>query len=93
MTAHLAPASLHASLGEGLNACRQQAIQAIHGAELPGAFSPLSEHLLLLLEGINNDSPELAEVLNLPALRAFSPISAALVDGGVVKPTSLRNIF
>ena len=92
MTAHLAPASLHASLGEGLNACRQQAIQAIHGAELPGAFSPLSEHLLLLLEGINNDSPELAEVLNLPALRAFSPISAALVDGGVVKSTSLRNL-
>lgn len=92
MVAHLAPASLHSSLGSGLNACRQQAIQAIHGADLPDVFTPLAEHLLLLLEGIYKETPALAEVLNLPALRAFSPISRALVDGGVVKTTNLRNL-
>lgn len=92
MVAHLAPASLRMSLGHSLSACRQQAIQAIHGAELPSVFSPLAEHLLLLLEGIYKETPALAEVLNLPALRAFSPISRALVDGGVVQTTKLRNL-
>ncbi|MCH1587734.1 MAG: hypothetical protein L7S02_00900, partial [Flavobacteriales bacterium] len=92
MVAHLAPASLRSSLGSGLNACRQQAIQAIHGTDLPDVFTPLAEHLLLLLEGIYKETPALAEVLNLPALRAFSPSSRALVDGGVVKTTHLRNL-
>ena len=92
LVAHLAPASMHAAWSGPLNTVRRHAIQAIHGAELPDAFSPLSEHLLLLMEGIYKETPELAEVLNLPALRAFSPISRALTGDGVVSATNLRNL-
>lgn len=92
LVAHLAPASMHAAWSGPLGIVRRQAIQAIHGADLPDAFSPLSEHLLLLMEGIYKETPELAEVLNLPALRAFSPISRALTGDGVVNTTALRNL-
>jgi hypothetical protein len=92
LVAHLAPASMHAAWSRPLNTVRRHAIQAIHGADLPDAFSPLSEHLLLLMEGIYKETPELAEVLNLPALRAFSPISRALTGDGVVTATTLRNL-
>ena len=92
LVSHLAPANLTAELRPHLNDCRTYALQAVHGAEVPPFFTPLAEHLLLLIEGTYTETPEVAEVLNTSALRALSPITRALVDGGVVKENHLRNL-
>lgn len=90
---HLAPATVDASLRPGVFGCRTLALQAIHGAELPEVLSPVAEHLLLLMEGIHRESPEeVVKVLNKNALKAFSPISRAIVEGGVVSETHLNNL-
>ena len=89
---HLVPANLDASLRSNLYACRTQALQAIHGADVPDVLSPMAEHLLLLMEGIYKETPEVAEVLNTAALRAFSPISRALEGDGVVSATKIQNL-
>jgi len=92
LVSHLAPANVHAALRPQIYACRTQAMQAIHGAEVPDVLSPLAEHLLLLMEGIYKETPEVAEVLNPKALQAFSPISRALAGDGVVSATHVRNM-
>ena len=92
LVSHLAPASLDADLRPTIFACRQQALQAIHGATVPDELSPMAEHLLLLMEGIYKETPEVAEVLTPTALKAFSPISRALEGDGVVNPTHIRNM-
>lgn len=92
LVSHLAPASLDASLKEQIYSCRTQALRAIHGAELPEVLTPLAEHLLLLMEGIYKETPEVVEVLNAAALKAFSPISRALAGNGVVSAKHIRNM-
>ena len=92
LVSHLAPATFDASLKEQVYTCRMQALQAIHGAELPDVLTPLAEHLLLLMEGIYKETPEVVEVLNAAALKAFSPISRALAGDGVVSPKHIRNM-
>ena len=92
LVSHLAPASVDASLRESIITSRSQALQSIHGAELPEVISPLAEHLLLLMEGIYKDTPEVGNKLNVAALRAFSPISRALTGDGVVSATHIRNM-
>ena len=92
LVSHLAPATIDATLRPHIYACRTQAMQAIHGAEVPDVLSPLAEHLLLLMEGIYKETPEVAEVLNPKALQAFSPISRALAGDGVVSATHVRNM-
>ena len=92
LVSHLAPASLDAELRSSIFACRTQALHAIHGADVPDELSPLAEHLLLLMEGIYKETPEVAEVLTPAALKAFSPISRALEGEGVVNPTHIRNL-
>ena len=92
LVSHLAPASVDASLRESIITSRSQALQSIHGAELPEVISPLAEHLLLLMEGIYKDTPEVGDKLNVAALRAFSPISRALTGDGVVSATHIRNM-
>ena len=92
LVSHLAPASLEAPLRDSIAASRSQAFQSIHGAELPEVLSPLAEHLLLLMEGIYKDTPEVGHKLNVAALRAFSPISRALTGDGVVSATHIRNM-
>ena len=92
LVSHLAPASVDASLRDSIIASRSQALQSIHGAELPEVISPLAEHLLLLMEGIYKDTPEVGDKLNVAALRAFSPISRALTGDGVVSATHIRNM-
>ena len=92
LVSHLAPASVDASLRDSIITSRSQALQSIHGAELPEVISPLAEHLLLLMEGIYKDTPEVGDKLNVAALRAFSPISRALTGDGVVSATHIRNM-
>jgi len=92
LVSHLAPATIDATLRPHIYTCRTQAMQAIHGAEVPDVLSPLAEHLLLLMEGIYKETPEVAEVLNPKALQAFSPISRALAGDGVVSATHVRNM-
>jgi len=92
LVSHLAPANIDASLRPHIYACRTQAMQAIHGAEVPDVLSPMAEHLLLLMEGIYKETPEVAEVLNAKALKAFSPIGRALAGDGVVSATQVRNM-
>ena len=94
LVSHLAPSNVDASLRSGIYACRTKALQAIHGAELPDVVTPVAEHLLLLMEGIHKETPEVVNVLNKNALKAFSPISAALLagEGGVVSETHLKNL-
>jgi len=90
---HLAPATVDASLRAGIFECRTLALQAIHGAELPEVMTPVAEHLLLLMEGTRLESPDaVVQVLNKNALKAFSPISRAIVEGGVVSETHLNNL-
>ena len=88
----LAPANIDASLRSQIGACRNQAMQAIHGADVPEVLSPLAEHLLLLMEGIYKETPEVVKVLNAKAVKAFSPISRAFTDDGVVSATNIRNM-
>ena len=92
LVSHLAPATIDAALRPHIYTCRTQAMQAIHGADVPDVLSPLAEHLLLLMEGIYKETPEVAEVLNPKALQAFSPISRALAGDGVVSATHVRNM-
>jgi len=93
LVSHLAPSTIDASLRPGIYACRTKALQAIHGAEVPEVLTPVAEHLLLLMEGIYKETPEVVKVLNKNALKAFSPISAALTAGdGVVSGTHLKNL-
>jgi hypothetical protein len=92
LVSHLAPSTLDTSLRTTVFACRTQAMQSIHGADLPAVLTPMAEHLLLLMEGIYREAPEVAEVLNTNALRAFSPISRAIAEGGVVSDTHIRNL-
>ena len=92
LVSHLAPASIDASLRPHIYACRSQAMQAIHGAEVPEVLSPLALHLLLLMEGIYKETPEVVDVLNAKAVKAFSPISRALADNGVVTATEIRKM-
>ena len=92
LVSHLAPATIDATLRPHIYTCRTQAMQAIHGADVPDVLSPLAEHLLLLMEGIYKETPEVAEVLNPKALQAFSPISRALAGDGVVSATHVRNM-
>ena len=92
LVSHLAPANINAALRPHISTCRTQALQAIHGAEVPDVLSPLAEHLLLLMEGIYKETPEVAEVLSTKALKAFSPISRALAGDGVVSATHVRNM-
>ena len=89
---HVAPARLPYELREHLVHCREQALQAIHGAEVPSVLTPIAEHLLLLMEGIYKDTPELAAVFNTTAMKAFSPISRALTSDGVVSHTHIKNM-
>ena len=93
---HVATAHQSVHLSEKLTRCRQQALLAIHGLEVPSVFSPVAEHLLLLLEGIYKETPEVVEVINTKtALQAYSPIKAALSQsgsGGVVSPTSIKKM-
>ncbi|MCH1540258.1 MAG: hypothetical protein L7S56_02320 [Candidatus Poseidonia sp.] len=93
---HVAPAYLPISLRAKLVTCRDQALKSIHGTEVPPVLSSISEHLLLLLEGINEETPEeLLAVLGKTktALKAYSPIRAALAEGdGVVFATPIRNM-
>ena len=89
---HVTTAHQSVTIGEKLKQCRQQALQAIHGAEVPHVFSPVAEHLLLLLEGIYKETPEVVEVLNKTALKAYSPIKAALSQNGSGGVVSLTNI-
>ena len=88
----MAPATVDASLRDSIFESRTQALQSIHGAELPEVLSPLAEHLLLLMEGIYKDTPEVGKKLNAAALKAFSPISRALAGDGVVSATHIRNM-
>ena len=92
LVSHLAPANIDADLRPHIHACRSQAMQAIHGADVPDVLSPLAEHLLLLMEGIYKETPEVVEVLNAKALQAFSPISRAVAENGVVNATKIRNM-
>ena len=92
LVSHLAPATVDASLRDSIFESRTQALQSIHGAELPEVLSPLAEHLLLLMEGIYKDTPEVGKKLNAAALKAFSPISRALAGDGVVSATHIRNM-
>ena len=89
---HIAPARLPYELREHLGSSREQALQAIHGAEVPAVLTPIAEHLLLLMEGIYKDTPELAAVFNTTAMKAFSPISRALTSDGVVSHTHIKNM-
>jgi hypothetical protein len=90
---HLAPATLDGSLRVGVFEIRTLALQAIHGAEVPEVLTPVAEHLLLLMEGHHRESPDdVVKVLNKNALKAFSPISRAIVEGGVVSETHLNNL-
>jgi len=92
---HVATAHQSVKMSVKLTQCRQQALQAIHGSEVPQAFSPVAEHLLLLLEGIYKETPEVVEVLNKTALKAYSPIKAALSQsgsGGVVSPNNIKKM-
>lgn len=89
---HLAPATVDAQHRPNIYGSRTQALQAIHGAELPEVLSPVAEHLVLLMEGIYKETPELVEVLNKSALKAFSPVSRAIAEGGVVSETKLKNL-
>ena len=93
LVSHLAPSTIENTLRPGIYACRTKALQAIHGAEVPEVLTPVAEHLLLLMEGIYKETPEVVNVLNKNALKAFSPISAALTAGdGVVSDTHLKNL-
>ncbi len=92
LVSHLAPATLDASNRASIWVFRNQALQAIHGAEVPSVLTPMAEHLLMLMEGIYKETPEVAEVLNTSALKAFSPISRAIAGDGVVNTTHLRNM-
>jgi hypothetical protein len=92
LIAHLAPSTVGAQHRSNIFNSRRQALQAIHGADLPEVLSPVAEHLLLLMEGIYKETPELVEVLNKSALKAFSPISRAIAEGGVVSETHLNNL-
>ena len=62
------------------------------GPSFPRFCLPLAEHLLLLMEGIYKDTPEVGKKLNAAALKAFSPISRALAGDGVVSATHIRNM-
>ncbi|DAC58516.1 MAG TPA: hypothetical protein D7I08_03820, partial [Candidatus Poseidoniales archaeon] len=84
LVSHLAPANLEASLKERVYTCRSQALQSIHGADVPAVLTPLAEHLLLLMEGIYQETPVITEVLNTAALKAHSAIARALAGEGVV---------
>ena len=92
LVSHLAPANLEASLKERVYTCRSQALQSIHGAELPAFLTPLAEHLLLLMEGIYQETPVITEVLNTAALKAHSAIARALAGDGVVSTKHIRNM-
>jgi hypothetical protein len=92
LVSHLAPSSLDASVRANLLGSRHQALQAIHGADVPAVLTPMAEHLLMLMEGIYKETPAVAEVLNTSALKAFSPISRAIAGDGVVNTTHLRNM-
>ena len=92
LVSHLAPANIDANLRTQIDACRNQAMQAIHGADVPEVLSPLAEHLLLLMEGIYKETPEVVKVLNAKAVKAFSPISRAFTGDGVVSATHIRNM-
>ena len=92
LVSHLAPASIDSALRDPIFTARNQALQSIQGAEVPAFLSPLAEHLLLLMEGTYKDTPEVGEVLNASALKAFSPISRALAGDGVVSATHIRNM-
>ena len=92
LVSHPAPASIDSALRDPIFTARNQALQSIQGAEVPAFLSPLAEHLLLLMEGTYKDTPEVGEVLNASALKAFSPISRALAGDGVVSATHIRNM-
>ncbi len=92
LVSHLAPANFDSALRKHIFTSRDQALQSIQGAELPEFISPLAEHLLLLMEGTYKDTPEVGEVLNAAALKAFSPISRALAANGVVTATQIRKM-
>ena len=92
LVSHLAPANLEASLKERVYTCRSQALQSIHGADVPAVLTPLAEHLLLLMEGIYQETPVITEVLNTAALKAHSAIARALAGDGVVSTKHIRNM-
>ena len=92
LVSHVAPATVEANLRAPIVAARSQALQSIHGAEVPEVLSPLAEHLLLLMEGIYKDTPDVVNKLNAAAVKAFSPISRALAEEGVVSATHIRKM-
>ena len=89
LVSHVAPATVEANLRAPIVAARSQALQSIHGAEVPEVLSPLAEHLLLLMEGIYKDTLDVVNKLNAAAVKAFSPISRALAEEGVVSATHI----
>ena len=91
LVSHLAPATVDASCATSIFESRTQACSPSTGPS-SRVLSPLAEHLLLLMEGIYKDTPEVGKKLNAAALKAFSPISRALAGDGVVSATHIRNM-